>query len=78
MGCGCSGGRNRVRNTGNRPVITPRNNVSVSSGVAAGPAPIQLQSLSRLPGRSGSGMNSERRFIERKRRAAIARRKFHK
>jgi hypothetical protein len=75
MGCGC-GKRNKVRNAGRRPVVTPRNNPSVSSGVAAGPAPIQLQALSRTPNRGASGMNKERRLLERKRRAAIARRNF--
>ena len=74
MGCNC--GRNRVRSTGRRPVVTPRNNPSVATGQAAGPAPIQLQALARIPNRSAGGMTKERRMLERQRRAAIARRQF--
>jgi len=72
MACGCN--KNKVRNAGRRPIVSPRNNISVQSGVAAGPAPIQLQALARTAPKSAGGMTQERRFLERKRRAAIARR----
>jgi len=72
MGCGC--GKNNVRNAGKRPIVSPRRSTAVNSGQAAGPAPIQLQALSRTPNRSPSGLTKERRLTERRRRAAIAKR----
>ncbi len=65
MGCGC--GRSVRRNI-RRPVARAR--TLQSSRISA----LQIQALSILPERSPGGMSQERRFIERKRRAAIARR----
>ncbi len=77
MGCGCGSGRgirNAARNR--RPVIGPR--PAPNRGVAAGPAPIQAAALARQAAKSGSGMSKQRRQMERKRRATIARRTLGK
>jgi len=63
--CGCSGGSRRSIG---RP--TPR----VQTVQSARLSPTRIQALSIFPSRSPSGMSQERRFIERKRRAAIAKR----
>ena len=62
-----------MRNAGRRPVTGPKQ-LAATTGLAAGPAPIQLQAMSRMPERSPGGLTKERRLVERKRRAAIARR----
>ena len=82
MGCGC--GKKGLRGVGRRPIITPRNNRSVSRGIPRSPR--QLEALER--NRSAAppvtakqlaaqavDRTKKRAQVERKRRMAIAARK---
>ncbi len=77
--CGCTGGG--VRNSGRRPVISPKRvGILGSSSIPRGPSPSELRALSAKAAVSAqaisndAGLTQKRRDIERRRREAIARR----
>ena len=73
MGCGCSGNSRGMKNTGKRPIVTPRQaSVRVST---RSPSQIREEQLNKVKAKSTSGMSKERLVIEKKRRDAINRQK---
>lgn len=79
MGCSCGKkkrGSSRIGVAGNRPTIGPR--PAPVQGLAATRTPSQVQAQAREQVKNQGGLSKQRRQIEQKRRALIARRKFNK